>query len=58
MVGRGDRKTEDSITVWYYRAVKEDRPHNSIFRPVWLETSGREEWKKVPRRKIRLDVKG
>ena len=41
---------KDGITIWYYRATKENRPYNSIYRPVWLEKNGKEEWRRVPKK--------
>ena len=41
----------DSVRVWYYRARKDIRPRGSVFSPVWIEKSGREEWRAQPKRK-------
>ena len=51
-------KSGDSVTVWYYRAVKEDRPNNSIFKPVWIEATGKEEWKKTPKKPDSIRCEG
>ena len=51
-------KVRDSVTIWYYRALKEDRPYKSLFKPVWVETSGKEEWRKIPKKRNSVRCEG